>query len=351
MNKIFQWTLITVTLFVFSCNRAEPNTNYNLVFEKHIGNKVYEGFIDGAQSITSDYSNFLYVNDSGQAHVKQYDLDGNFIRNIGKKGQGPGEFPSPLIVTDASDSLLAVNDISGFRISLFDTSGTFISSFPTQKWHSSPSYIVDTTLISRYGGTNYERNLKGEYQFSKFNFGGERISRFVPYPISEETSDFPARGFISRDDVSNGLLHLAYLYIPLYQIYDIESEKLLYEFNLSDFPGFEIAYEQESINGDHPQIIRKIMGELTQVLAYLHVVDNNIFIMRMPTKKIIIEHFKLEKDTLNHVDTYAVSPKSLDGDRVLDFIYIPRKDRFYFMQNHIEEGFVVSVFRHEEQLK
>ncbi|MTI86956.1 MAG: hypothetical protein FH748_03190 [Balneolaceae bacterium] len=351
MNKLSYWILITVVLSVLSCSKTEQNTNYNLVFEKHIGNEIYEGFIGTGRTITSDYQRYLYVDDITQVYVKQYDLDGNFIRNIGREGRGPGEFPTSNIMSDVRGSLIAVNDLSGFRVSVFDTSGTFKFSFPTQRRYITPTYIIDSTLISGDGGSTFERDLKGKYQFSKFNFDGELISRFVPYPISEKTSDYPARVFQGRIEVSNGLLHIAYLFVPLYQIYDIESEKLLYEFNLADFPGFEIDTERKSIKGNYPQTILKSMEELQQYLSYLHVIDNNIFIMRMSNPYVIIENYELEKDSLKHINTYAASPKILDAGRILDFIYIPQTERFYFAQSHNEEGIVVSVFRHEEQLK
>ena len=56
--------------------------------------------------------------------IREYDAEGNFAREIGREGQGPGEYQSPsLAVLD--DGRLAVWDFRSDRLSLFDRDGLY----------------------------------------------------------------------------------------------------------------------------------------------------------------------------------------------------------------------------------
>ncbi|MTI86977.1 MAG: 6-bladed beta-propeller [Balneolaceae bacterium] len=347
MNKLPQWTLIIIILFVFSCGKEKQKTDKDLIFHDHIGNGVNEGFIHRASSFTSDRTNYLYVDDSGQNYIIQYDLDGNFMRTIGRRGKGPGEFPSSNILTDVKDSLIFVSDLSGFRVSIFDTSGVFKSSFITEKRYKSRFFAHDSVLITSFGGFDFERDLKDKYQFDKFDMKGNLVSQFARHPITDNTNTYPTKFFFSRKKVSNGLLHVAYVYIPLYQIYDIQSERLLYEFHLRDLEGFETIEEQIQLGGDQPETILKSMKNLRTYVSYLDVVDNQVFIMHGSFPEFTIRHFRLRKGNLHHINSYSSSLESLNSKGILQFMYIPKKEQFYFLHYHQTEGFVVSVFNHK----
>ena len=47
------------------------------------------------RDVEVDETGRIYALDSKEANVKVFDWDGNYIRTIGRKGQGPGEFQSP----------------------------------------------------------------------------------------------------------------------------------------------------------------------------------------------------------------------------------------------------------------
>jgi sugar lactone lactonase YvrE len=68
----------------------------------------------------------IYVVDAGSARVLVFDLTGKFIRAIGRKGQGPGEFARPTGACLLPDGGLAVADFGGNRIEIFDPAGTFV---------------------------------------------------------------------------------------------------------------------------------------------------------------------------------------------------------------------------------
>lgn len=76
--------------------------------------------------VAFDASDNLYVLDRQASHVLVYDRTGRFIRQIGSKGEGPGELMVPLQLTVAGDGTVIVSDLGRRGYSLFRPDGTFI---------------------------------------------------------------------------------------------------------------------------------------------------------------------------------------------------------------------------------
>ncbi len=68
----------------------------------------------------------------GQAQeIRVFDSDGRFIRTVGRKGEGPGEFNQVIGMTWGPDDHLWLVDPSNNRLSVVDTTGAFVASHPT----------------------------------------------------------------------------------------------------------------------------------------------------------------------------------------------------------------------------
>ncbi len=74
-------------------------------------------------TVQADAQGRIYALDSKAAQVKVFDARGRFLRAIGKKGQGPGEFdlPGRCVVTPGGE--LAVLDLGNHRVSFFSLEG------------------------------------------------------------------------------------------------------------------------------------------------------------------------------------------------------------------------------------
>ena len=67
----------------------------------------------------------VVVANSGTLELRLYDRDGTYVRSVGGRGGGPGEFQSlEWISRFASDSILAL-DVVGHRVSFFHSAGRF----------------------------------------------------------------------------------------------------------------------------------------------------------------------------------------------------------------------------------
>jgi len=76
----------------------------------------------------------FYVLDSRDCCVKVFDLDGQFLKAFGRKGEGPGEFQNPQSLLWLSSGLIAVLDQSDPVISVFTPEGEFVSLRRTRGW-------------------------------------------------------------------------------------------------------------------------------------------------------------------------------------------------------------------------
>jgi hypothetical protein len=83
----------------------------------------------------------IYILEPIEKHVAVFSSKGEFRRNIGSAGAGPGEFLAPANIA-VVDSTVVVYDRRLRRVSLFDTNGTYRSSFPVPQ-HSPTAMMVD----------------------------------------------------------------------------------------------------------------------------------------------------------------------------------------------------------------
>jgi hypothetical protein len=103
----------------------------------------------------------VFVTDSRESTIKVYDLDGTYLRRIGREGAGPGEFDLPAGAHLTPEGELEVFDPFNHRISRFARQGDYLESERTD----------DLTL-----GTVPLPLPNGEYLLSRE--GGFFITRF-----------------------------------------------------------------------------------------------------------------------------------------------------------------------------
>lgn len=118
---------------------ADATTKYILIFDRD-GNFLRQiggpKMFDRLTSVTVDKSGeHLYVVDIGGVSSENHRVrvldahDGKLSFDIGKRGNGPGEFNLPRDVAIGKDGLLYVVDGANFRIQVFDASGNYLRNF------------------------------------------------------------------------------------------------------------------------------------------------------------------------------------------------------------------------------
>lgn len=70
----------------------------------------------------------IVVYDQKACHILMFDQQGTYIRKIGKKGQGPGEF-SNILCLFATPKNIIVGDTGNMRLQFFDLKGNYVRGF------------------------------------------------------------------------------------------------------------------------------------------------------------------------------------------------------------------------------
>ena len=125
--------------------------------------------------IEADKNGNIFILDSGNYCLKKFSKEGKFLKEIGREGQGPGEFIRPSNICVDIDGNVYVNEIVGRRISIFDNNLNFLKILKPKI----PSPLVDIFI-------NVERRIIGlhnpwkadENYFSILSSDGVRLNSF-----------------------------------------------------------------------------------------------------------------------------------------------------------------------------
>lgn len=101
----------------------------NLVEEASIG--VAEGedaYLLGLVRAVAASGERLYVLDASARIVRAYTRDGDYVGDVGGRGEGPGEYRQPMGLGVSADGRLFVHDPSNRRVSIYSSEGAFLDS-------------------------------------------------------------------------------------------------------------------------------------------------------------------------------------------------------------------------------
>ncbi|HEY0021308.1 MAG TPA: 6-bladed beta-propeller [Longimicrobium sp.] len=146
--------------------------------------------------VAFDASDNLYVLDRPNARVMVYGPTGRFLRQIGRKGQGPGELTVPMQLAIAGDGTVVVMDLARPAYSLFRPDGTFIRNvameglFPSlgspMAWHPRGG-VVGTFRPAPTASPRTGTHTDNTVPLTFYPFGGGNPVRLYQIPQQSTT--------------------------------------------------------------------------------------------------------------------------------------------------------------------
>jgi hypothetical protein len=108
--------------------------------------------------VVRDKAGNVFVLDSRECRVQMIDSEGRFLRSIGRRGQGPGEFQSPFSMDIDEAGLLFVFDAMGRKIEVLSAEGKPLN---TLKFDSYANHQIRRLASRRFakGGSFFLRDL------------------------------------------------------------------------------------------------------------------------------------------------------------------------------------------------
>ncbi|MGH2610167.1 MAG: 6-bladed beta-propeller, partial [Tepidiformaceae bacterium] len=83
----------------------------------------------GPRDIAFDAQGNMWVTDTGHARIQVFSASGGFVRSIGSRGDGPGEFDEPVGLAIADDGTVFVADMYNRRVVMLNADGSFRAAF------------------------------------------------------------------------------------------------------------------------------------------------------------------------------------------------------------------------------
>jgi hypothetical protein len=91
--------------------------------------EIEEQMFQSINMLDVDAKGNMYILDEQAGNIKVFDSSGKFVKNIGRKGQGPGEFGLPISLFLSLQGQIIVNDMGQRKIHYFDLEGNYLEEF------------------------------------------------------------------------------------------------------------------------------------------------------------------------------------------------------------------------------
>ena len=149
--------LTLVLIFLAGCGKKEPGEEYpaeikivdgvkcisnpdfpkdgitRYVMEEELSIGVMEGdeeyLLNRPQDVNVSEEGTIYILDWGDVCLKVFDENGTYLRTIGRKGQGPGEFDTPAFYDISPDGRVFIMDTRNRRVVIFGIDGEYLGGF------------------------------------------------------------------------------------------------------------------------------------------------------------------------------------------------------------------------------
>jgi len=235
-------------------------------------------------SIAVDENENIYVSDIKESHIKVFNQRGTYLRTIGKKGQGPGEFDYITRIELNRESQLVVFDGNTRRISFFTPDGKLIANLSTKEI-AATDLILDST--GRFLAISFGIDLNKNEAITELKLFNSDQSFIKTIITSDPASIFnPFSPFIQRKPYKNGNYLCAYN--KNYELLVYDPEWQLKKKITKDYVPEEITSEEKKTSLKmYPQL--RTMG--------------------FPSKHPAFSQFTIDDDDRVYVQTWEMSEK------------------------------------------
>jgi len=180
----------------------------NLSIGEEEGDENY--MFTSPRDIDADSQGNIYVLDSREYTVKKYDPQGKYVKNIGRFGQGPGEFDYPRYLCVSERGNIFVTELLEGKVEVFNQEGEYQKYLNVDR-HDRIAVTKDEELV--IGDSVFEETEKNEIQyFHKVGIYDQQ---------KDEILDFYSQKKPRWDKISSDTFTYEY---PLFVRWDINSK-------------------------------------------------------------------------------------------------------------------------------
>ncbi len=361
--------ILFIFIFVLSTSAQEIIENPKIPLSKNAGRIVGLKEVMRIDDIGGDYyfqsprnikvapDGSLFVTDRDQ--LIHFDLNGKFIQNYFKKGEGPGEMQA-ISGYFFADNTLIVHDRRLQKILRFDFNGEFIREFRIHDLktfarlhllYKNNYYFFSYGIPSTDGKASI---IDVPYDMMFAVEGGDKIEKLISLPIeSFAVSSGGARGMISIAELITIPFREKYLVIChtqdyLIKIFDVQSQEMIRSFRrkyerVKAPEGRQIG-GSVGIGGKTYTAPRKYLNDISKFLEF----NNNLWIMTSTSDKdkgILIDVYNFEGRYIDNfylkfheaIDPISLRnrPMTISGDNL--YMRVRNDDETYSIKKYLIE--------------
>ncbi|MFC1734077.1 6-bladed beta-propeller [candidate division KSB1 bacterium] len=257
--------------------------------------------------VADDFENCIYF----------FDRKGEFIKQIGQKGQGPGDLMGPQMLHVDNDGDIYVYESDNMRISIFTKEGDFITSFRARLNYSSSIFVKDNKEILTC-------TRLGEYFITVYNRQGDVVREIGKVPESMKKYSRWQMYKLGLPYYVNNKYYMFYLFLRRIDIWD-DTGNFIESIDVADiFSDYTINDPYTPLEQSN-NVDRWTMSRLIQGVFYS---NGHFFIKSLPniedTIGIIV---KLDQD-FNIIKEYTLHGDRMSLKHLPKFIVYGEKDTF-----------------------
>lgn len=331
MRNVFYFSYLILLIFILSYCKKNDTTNSNksdpvsadsildnliidseslFVYNKFIQLETNDDCLIGdvEQVLFLDNQNMMFILDSGNNSALLFDMNGKFIRRIGKIGHGPKELGNFTRIA-ISDSLLAIYSNLSNKIAFYSLNGEYIKELSFSKSNlyfctsslaiiGTDIYLYNNDMFCALGPDNKTYRIIKFSNYSDYECG---------YVANEKSLSF-GDGFLV--DYSNLLLYNGIFDGNIYSINKSDCNEVEIYSSIGELFDIKKIKEKENINNFIINNIRNKEFNFVRVFGrvynFLIVIDKHANVSIIDNKgKVILKNWKLDN---------SIYPKNFNPD-------------------------------------
>ena len=303
-----------------------PDKTVSFVEDLSISGEDIEGEIvlfNPRLSLVDDNED-IYLSETQDQVIKIFNSDGKYVKTIGAKGDGPGEFQRIWKLGATKDGELVALDSSARRTSFFDSSGQFLNSFNWKVDYF--NYILVKSSSYIVGERAYPGIRENAYYYVKeFDFDGNEVRSYGEFKMFESLiiqdggGQFYTGLPVSPRSVFTGDHDRELFYHCLNNKYIIE----VYDISGKLFRKIDRPYEPVEFTKEDADKYRRIYD----YPGMSEVVKKTIRTLKMPKVKNIVVTMKVDDKSNLWVRTNEIKE---EGDKTLTAFDVFNSDGHYY---------------------
>ena len=215
----------------------------------------------------------IYVCDRKAAQIRVFDKNGEYIRTIGKRGQGPGEMQAPIDIKALSSGVLIINDYAQRRLNFFSLNGEHIRNVLTHKYMNFLRPVTDSRGNIVAGFWIHGEEFK--FEIAKFDSDLNPVFTVTTFPLETRADGNTYQYFENTRATTlvwniNQQDQITWGHMGKYELFVHNPDGKLIKKIVRDYDGIEIT------NQEKEKLIKAWIGD-TQLPSYVNILFPDVY--------------------------------------------------------------------------